>query len=155
MRNFSLGYPYDITFARLLKSVRAMPDYPALDYPKNGRLSGTTSGTKIIVKAPKDQLARYIQIRSTGDDRMQVSFFIRPGGTATVRAPQGNAYMLIAAGTTWYGEDGIFGTDSIYSKTDDFEILFSRYYHTITLKPDDGNGNMRMWEVDPEAFKKQ
>lgn len=133
-------------------AVRTLPDYPAQDYPKSGRLSGGNSGTKIIVKAPKDELARYLQLRSSADDSLLVSLFIRPGGSATVRARQGDAYFLIAAGNTWYGEEGIFGPDSSYSMTDTFEVKSSRYYHTITLEPVD-EGNMRMWGVDPDKFR--
>lgn len=151
-QGFLNTYTYHDAFDRLEVAVRTLPDYPAQDYPKNGRLSGSTSGTKIIVKAPKDEAARYIQLRSSEDDSLLVSFFIRPGGSATVRARQGDAYMLIAAGATWYGEEGIFGPDSSYSMTDAFEVLSSRYYHTITLEPVE-DGNMKMWSVDPDRFR--
>lgn len=152
-QDFLDAYPYLGTFEKLEQAVRALPDYPAQDYPKNGRLSGSTSGTKVIVKVPpRDERAYYIQIRSSESNRKLVSLFIRPGSSATVRVPRGDAYLLIAAGTTWYGEEGIFGPNSRYSKTDDFEVLSSRYYHTITLEPVD-DGNMKMWSVDPEMFR--
>lgn len=151
-QGFLNTYTYHDAFDRLEVAVRTLPDYPAQDYPKNGRLSGSTSGTKIIVKAPKDDLARYLQLRSGADDSLLVSLFIRPGGSATVRARQGDAYFLIAAGNTWYGEEGIFGPDSSYSMTDTFEVMSSRYYHTITLEPVE-EGNMRMWGVDPDRFR--
>lgn len=153
-QGFLNTYTYHDAFDRLEVAVRTLPDYPAQDYPKSGRLSGSTSGTKIIVKAPKDELARYLQLRSSADDSLLVSLFIRPGGSATVRARQGDAYFLIAAGNTWYGEEGIFGPDSSYSMTDTFEVKSSRYYHTITLEPVD-EGNMRMWGVDPDRFRQQ
>lgn len=134
-------------------AVRDLPDYPALDYPKNGRISGNTSGTKIIIKVPKDGFARYIQVRSVSTDHMLVDLFILPGGSATVRAPQGMVYLLIAMGKTWYGEEALFGEDSILSRTDDIEIKSARYYHTITLGGV-ANGNLKSWSVDEGSFKK-
>lgn len=144
------------TFDLLVSAVRKLPDYPALDYPKNGRISGNTSGTKIIIRVPKDNYARYIQIRGAYDDRLLVDLFIRPGGSATVRAPKGMCYLLIAMGTTWYGEEALFGEDSILSRTDDIDIKSSKYYHTLTLggvKAEDAN--LSSWGASEDMFRKK
>ena len=141
------------TFDDLESAVRELPDYPALEYPKSGRISGAKSGTKIILKVPKDEYARYIQIRSVSNDELLVDLFIRPGGTATVRAPRGMAYLLLALGTTWYGEEALFGEESILSRTEDMEILSSDYYHTITLGGVT-DGNLSSWGASEDMFKK-
>ncbi|NMD37797.1 MAG: hypothetical protein GYA87_03850 [Christensenellaceae bacterium] len=152
--SFLKSFTLTDSFNQFEEKVRDLPDYPALDFPKNGRISGTTSGTKIIIKTPRDEYARYIQIRSTQNDNILVDLFIRPGGKATVRAPQGMCYLLIAMGNTWYGEDELFGKDTIMSKTDDLEIKSSRYYHTLTLGGVE-DGNLRIWDASKDMFKKK
>ena len=150
LQSFSLANAFD----RFETKVRNLPDYPAQDYPRNGRISGSTSGTKIVIKVPKDKHARYVQIRSAYNDRLLVDLFIRSGGSATVRAPSGMCYLLIAEGTTWYGPEALFGKDSILSKTEDLEITSSsRHYHMITLGGVT-NGNLRSSGASQDMFKK-
>ncbi len=151
--SFLQAFTLTDTFDKLESAVRELPDYPALDYPKSGRISGTTSGTKIILKVPKDEYARYIQIRSASSDKLLVDLFIRPGGSATVRAPKGSCYLLIAMGTTWYGEEALFGEDGILSRTDEIDIKSSNYYHTITLGGVT-DGNLSSWGASEDIFKK-
>lgn len=147
------AFSMESAFDSFVDKVRALPDYPAQDYPKNGRISGNSSGTKINIRAPKDNLARYVQIRRASDDRMTVDLFIRPGGTASVRTPQGDSYLLIAAGTTWYGTEALFGEDSRLSRTADFEIMSSRYYHTLTLGQAE-EGNLPIGWADQSMFQR-
>lgn len=151
--NFLQAFTLTDTLDELESAVRELPDYPALEYPKSGRISGAKSGTKIILKVPKDEYARYIQIRSVSNDELLVDLFIRPGGTATVRAPRGMAYLLLALGTTWYGEEALFGEESILSRTEDMEVLSSDYYHTITLGGVT-DGNLSSWGASEDMFKK-
>lgn len=151
LQEFTLASAFD----QFEGKVRELPDYPALDYPKNGRISGNTSGTKIIIKIPKDEYARYVQIRSAYNDNLIVDLFVRPGGSATVRAPQGMCYLLIARGTTWYGEEALFGKDSVLSKTDDIDIKSAKYYHTLTLGGvKDEDANLNSWGANKDMFKK-
>ncbi len=145
-------YAFQETLDRLAEQVYALPDLPTKDFPKSGRLGGSTKGTKVIVKAPDDGVGRYIQFRSNASDEMAVSGFIRPGGSCTVRVPKGNYYMLIASGTVWYGDDGLFAGDGAYSRTEEFEVKGSNYYHTITLGGVD-DGNMSSYDADPDAFR--
>lgn len=147
------AFSMENAFDSFVGKVRALPDYPALDYPKNGRISGNSSGTKVNIKAPKDNLGRYVQIRRASDDRMMVDLFIRPGSTASVRTPQGDSYLLIAAGTTWYGTEALFGEDSRLSRTADFEIMSSRYYHTLTLSQGQ-DGNLPVRGADEGMFQR-
>ena len=140
-------------FGLTVQTIRSLPDYPAQDYPKNGWLSGSTSGTKLIIKAPADEFARYVQIRDSDSDAVLVTLFLRPGGTATVRARQGNAYMLVARGTTWYGEEAFFGDEGNVYRTEDIEIYSPRYYHRFDLQLVD-HGTTRLWKVDPDALSK-
>lgn len=126
-------YTFDEVLDALLDQVDELPDAPAQDFPKSGRISGSTKGTKVIVKAPNDGEGRYIQLRSVDTDKVMVTGFIRPGSSCTVRVPKGDCYILVASGTTWHGEKVLFGDAGSYSRTEAFEVLGSNYYHTITL----------------------
>ena len=55
------------TFDLLVSAVRKLPDYPALDYPKRTHLRQHLRH-QIIIRVPKDNYARYIQIRGAYDD---------------------------------------------------------------------------------------
>ena len=47
---------YNATLAELVSDANQMPDTPALDLPDTGRLSGSTSGTKVTFKNPQGWL---------------------------------------------------------------------------------------------------
>lgn len=135
------------------EAVRDLPDAHSQPFPKNGYISGNKSGTKIIINVPNDDYGRYVQLRRASDDALIVDLFINSGGNATVRAPMGNCYLLVASGRSWYGFEGLFGDDSQYSKTDAFEVLSNRYYHTLTLGGVK-DGNLCTQGAGPEMFRK-
>lgn len=135
----------------LVDDIWALPDAPAQDFPGNGRINGSQSGTKTIVKAPNDDVGRYVQMRSAETDEMAVDMFIGPGGSVTVYVPRGMYYLLIASGETWYGLEGLFGENGDYSQTDRLEIRSSDYYHTLTLSA--GDGDISMYGSSPSAFQ--
>ena len=130
----------------------ALPDYPAVDMPATGWLNGSTSGTRVIFRIPKDGFARYVQMRSAETDALSVSAFIQPGKTASVRVPRGMYYLLIAVGDLWYGTEHLFGDTGDYISTEQLEILGSNYYHTLTLGGAK-NGNMSSYGADPSEFR--
>jgi uncharacterized protein YceK len=136
----------------LTGAVSDFPDYPAVDFPKSGRLSGSSKGTKVIYKIPSDGAARFLQMRKVDSDELAVSAFIRPGEKATVRVPKGMYYILLASGEIWYGEEHLFGDSGSYARTEDIEIMGSNYYHTITLGGAE-NGNMASYGADPSEFQ--
>lgn len=149
------AFQVDGVLDALYYDVHDLPDAPAQDFPKSGRLSGSKSGTKVIVKAPKDdELGRYLQMCNAETDEVAVEFFIRPKGSATVYVPKGHYYFLIAAGETWYGVEGLFGENARYSSTADTEILSKKYYHTIELNPT-AEGNIPIYGASMSDFKKQ
>jgi hypothetical protein len=150
--NFLASFTFEDSFYQFEGKVRALPDYPALDYPANGRMSGNTSGIRIDIKVPKDGYARYIQVRNAYTDNFILDAFIRPGGSTSVRVPKGVCYMLIAMGNTWYGEEALFGDESILSKTDDMNIVSSQGY-IVTLGGVE-KGNLPTWGANESMFKK-
>lgn len=147
-------YIFEDTLDTLVDEVHALPDAPPQPFPKTGRISGSTSGTKVIVKVPDDGLARYVQLRNDKTGAMMVSAFIRPGGSCTVRVPRGDCYILVASGTAWYGEKLMFGDKGSYARTEAFEVMGSNYYHTITLGGvKDEDANMRSYGASMDDFK--
>lgn len=148
--DFSGAYSSNLT--DLKKAVSDFPDYPAVDFPKSGRVDGSKSGTKVIYKIPKDGSARFIQMRKVGSGELAVSAFIRPGEKATVRVPKGMYYILMAAGENWYGEKYLFGDSGYCGRTEDVQIMGSNYYHTFTLGGVE-NGNTSIYDADPSEFQ--
>ena len=148
--DFSGAYSSNLT--DLKKAVLDFPDYPAVDFPKSGRVDGSKSGTQVICKIPKDGFARFIQMRKVDSGELAVSAFIRPGEKATVRVPKGMYYIMVAYGYIWYGEEHLFGDSGDYSRTEDIQIKGSSYYHVITLGGVK-DGNMSSYDADPSEFQ--
>lgn len=143
---------YGNNFTVLENAAYAMPDYPALDMPGSGWVSGTTGGTKVIFKTPADGYARYVQMRSAVNEEAVVSAFIQSGDTVSIRVPKGMYYILVAVGNLWYGPEHLFGDTGSYVRSDQIEILGSNYYHTITLGGIT-DGNMSTYGADPSSFQ--
>ncbi|NLV59442.1 MAG: hypothetical protein GXY67_11850 [Clostridiales bacterium] len=143
------AYPYNEALENLQEDTQGLPDEAAQEFPKAGWLSGSKSGTKVNVKAPKDSVAYYVQLRNYETDELAVAGFVRPGSTCTLRVPKGNYYFVMASGSTWYGEETLFGEETEFSKTGLFEVKNSNYYHTVTLKVVEG-GNMPLYGADED-----
>lgn len=83
------------------------------------------------------------------------AFFVRGGETAEIEVPLGSFRMKYAAGTTWYGEDALFGPNTVYSVADaklNFYIEANRFVgHTVQLilKRD---GNLKTNRISPANF---
>lgn len=143
------AYAYSGTVEDLQEDAQGLPDEAAQEFPKAGWLSGSKSGTKVNVKAPKDSVAYYVQLRGYETDELAVAGFVRPGSTCTLRVPKGDYYFVMASGSIWYGEEALFGDETEFSKTGLFEVKNSNYYHTVTLKVVEG-GNMPLYGADEE-----
>jgi hypothetical protein len=147
------AYNYHEALDELVWDVWDLPDAPPQPMPKTGRMTGSTSGTKVIINVPDDGFARYLQFRNASTDKKVIEVFIRSGGKATVYVPKGFYYLLIASGSSWYGTDGLFGDEGVYSVTDREEILSKSYYHTYTLERV-RDGNLSIYGADPDRFRK-
>jgi hypothetical protein len=88
--------------------------------------------------------------KSTGIARMTI--FIREGATTnTLAVPAGNYEMRYATGRTWYGEEALFGDDTIYNKADsDFNIGYGSGY-TVELYLQQ-SGNLETRRLSKENF---
>ncbi len=83
------------------------------------------------------------------------TFFIRSGDSLEVEVPLGTFEIRYAAGTTWYGENQLFGLETVYSRADEnFSFRrtpdgYSGYTIELFLQP---NGNMRTERLQAEDF---
>lgn len=124
--------------------VTQLPDMPALPQPETKRLEGGRSGTKVIIKAKKGDgncMVRFLK----GDD-VKALCFVRDGERLTLYLPAGTYTMQMGSGDIWYGEQALFGPNTIASYSyDEVRIPSKEYYYTVTFmraETDDGKDIM-------------
>ena len=101
------------------------------------------TGTVLSGYAPADASKISVTLEPTGSSvvmlkdesgRVLLSFYVRSGESATVDVPAEKMYVHFASGTTWYGEDLLFGEDTIYRE--DKELTdFAEYSWEYELDP--------------------
>lgn len=86
-----------------------------------------------------------------------VRFYADAGSSVTINVPLGEYKIYYAHGTSWYGEEHLFGPDTTYFKCDDtflFEETSSGYNGwTISLTPV-ANGNLDTDLIGENEFPK-
>lgn len=131
----------------------------AKPYPENGApLYNYCTPSKRVapleIQTSGDK-AYCIKLVSQHNPNDYIFFFIRPGETAEYLMPLGDFELRYASGDTWYGLSYLFGSDTVYSKSDDIlSFTFDgEYYngHTITLYPV-SNGNMSTEIISADEF---
>ncbi len=118
----------------VMTQITQLPDYPPVDEPKTGRLTGSRGGTQVVLRIPDDGLARYVEFR-TADDEKALTCYIRAGEKTTVHLPQGQYYLMIGEGDVWYGPEHLFGEGAGYSRTEYCDVPSNSYIYTLTLQP--------------------
>lgn len=106
-------------------------------------VSEPASGTVLSGYAPKDGSQITVSLASTAScvvmmkdpsGRTLLSFFVRSGDTVTVDVPAEMMYVQFAAGKTWYGEEALFGKDTVYTKDNELTD-FAQYSWEYELDP--------------------
>ena len=101
------------------------------------------SGTILSGYAPADASEITVILEPTGSavvmlkdisDRVLLSFYVRGGDTVTVGVPEEMMFVHFAGGTTWYGEDLLFGEDTFYQQ-DETLTDFTQYSWTYDIDP--------------------
>lgn len=89
----------------------------------------------------------------TGEDISTI--YLRGGENASITVPLGTYEIKYAAGETWYGEEELFGKNTMYSKADELFTFSDTGYqitgYTITLYQV-VNGNLQTVGIDPSEF---
>lgn len=106
-----------------------------VDEPASGTiLSGYApkDGSQITV-ALADTASTVVMLKDTSDTTL-ISFFVRAGDTVTVDVPAEMMYVHFASGETWYGEEELFGDDTIYAE--DKQLMdFTQYTWDYEFDP--------------------
>lgn len=130
---------------------------PVVPFPKSGtiRIAGNAKGVapfEILSPAGDDY---YIKLVDARTEETKVVVFVRGGERTEVLVPVGTYEMRYASGTTWYGENYLFGPDTVYTKaSSDFSFVrdpdgYSGFSVTLYKVAD---GNLRTATMKPEDF---
>lgn len=91
---------------------------------------------------PEDSRLRYVKLVDSRTQKTKVIIFF-PGEDAIygkvikVKIPVGNYKVKVASGNTWYGEEHLFGINTIYETSDKLlTVKNSKYPQTLTLYSD-------------------
>ena len=79
-----------------------------------------------------------------------LSFYVRAGDTVTVNVPDKYLFVYFASGTTWYGEDHLFGNGTNYYMDDEM-IDFVSHSCEYVLRPVN-DGNFEETPIDSDEF---
>ena len=92
------------------------------DLPENGQIFYRRSPINYHfahcrIKAPESG-HYYVKLKDHETGLDVVSFFVRSDHTANIEIPSGTFDVFFAAGEIWYGEDKLFGEETVYFKVD-------------------------------------
>ena len=144
-----------ISFLFVLKLACAAPQEQQL--PASGSVNSYTSADRIApfeIKAAQGN-NYFVKLVNAYSEETVLTVFVRGGTTVNIDVPLGTYKVKYASGSTWYGENYLFGTYTSYSKTDkmfDFKIVgnqvsgFSMTLYTVA------NGNLHMSKIPKSDF---
>lgn len=110
---------------------------------------GDNRPSQIIVENPTDYA--YVMKFEDASGKTVFSFFVRPQSTTPMYMGLGTYYLKWAAGKTWYGEEDLFGPDTVYQKDPETWPFESGKYWTLTMQPV-SNGNVHSNSIDADDF---
>ena len=130
---------------------------PVVSFPKSGtiRIAGNKTGVapfEIVAPSGDDYYIKMVDAL-TGDSKVVV--FVHGGQRTEVLVPVGTYEIRYASGSTWYGENYLFGPETDYTKTDE-EFAFRRTPdgysgYSVTLYKV-AHGNLSTSQIRPEDF---
>jgi len=98
---------------------------PLVPVPATGRIRALWRSNSETVLAPlrvvtaAGSLNYYVKVVDLKTKNPRLVFFVRSGQTADVRIPTGVYELRYAAGENWYGEEWLFGPDTVYRRADE------------------------------------
>ncbi len=149
---FLSAFAYDSALEILRTRFGRLPDIPAVEMPRTGRISGSASGTRVNIRLSSDSEGTYVQMRDADTDTVTVSAFIQPGKQVSLNVPKGMYTIRWCSGPYWYGEELLFGDAGSYSKSEATEILGPGYVHSFTLESV-SNGDISVYGASPADFR--
>lgn len=130
----------------------------AVTPPRNGKILQQSGDSRIAPLTIETRGDGYylVRLKDASSGRNVISVFIVGGRTVDVDVPLGNFELYYAYGDTWYGEESLFGPDTVYSKADElFDFYESDGYvngWTVELYLQQ-NGNLDIETVSAEDFQ--
>lgn len=126
--------------------------------PVSGVMHNYTGNEAIApfeIKTPSTDQNFYIKLIDAITGKTEVIIFMRGGETKKMNVPLGTYKLKRAAGYTWYGEENLFGHNTVYTASDQwltFQISGSYVEgHTLTLYKVT-NGNFSTKDIKAEDF---
>ena len=139
-----------------VESVKAMPTVPR---PISGiyaeNLNGQQAVAPLEIRTESSGADYYVKLVNVATNEDTLTMFIRGGETIKVEVPLGNYEIRYAAGSSWYGDVELFGSDTSYSKADTtFNFVDNGYQvsgYSLTLYQV-VNGNLETKALDKNQF---
>ncbi len=127
-------------------------------YIYNGEIMQFPVGTRVApLKVNTTAQANGYYIVMVAENKDTLSFYVKGGKSAEIDVPTGTFEIWYATGTTWYGKEAKFGSETQYYKCDGTFRFYldsdSRTYMgwELSLYPTFG-GNLSIETVSPEDF---
>ncbi len=150
--DYFAAFNWENAVSTLTATLNQLPESAAQPLPKAGLLSGENRGTKVIFKVSGNANPTYIVMRNAYTDTIAVTAMIREKKSVTVHVPQGQYEIAWCSGPYWYGTQELFSTLGSYQKSEQVQIMDSRYYHTFVLESSQ-DGDVSIYGASPEDFR--
>jgi hypothetical protein len=89
--------------------------------PTNGEIIYSTSKQRVApltLKTSKVGAGYFVKLVNVRNNKDELSFFVSPGSSASLKVPLGNYVIKYANGERWLSKNCLFGKKTTYSKTD-------------------------------------
>ena len=130
---------------------------PPLPFPLNGAVGRFGGGTPVAPLNVRTQglVHHFVKVSDWATDEPVATLFVRAGQSAQMLVPLGTYRIKYATGKIWYGEDDLFGDDTLYSEADKqfrFADAGDQYTgYTVELIPQEG-GNLGTSRISPSEW---
>ena len=94
----------------------------------------------------------YIKFVKAGSDTPVIEFFVRANSTVTIDMPAGNLELRYAYGSTWYGENKLFGENTRYAKDPDYYDFSSYTWEISFYTTNDTGQTMHVEPINADEF---
>lgn len=139
----------------------AVFDAPEQPPPRTGQIRSLWRHGQDEVLAPlkivtaDNGMSYYVKVVDSNTGRPKLILFVRSGETASEKIPIGTYDFKFATGSKWYGENFLFGPNTLYSRADK-PLTFSTegndvVGHTLELVKQ-VNGNLEETPIAPTDF---
>ncbi len=152
-REYMKAFDFSDVLSGLEDSAERLPEMAAISMPRNGKMTGGSSGSEMTLQLSKSSSPTYVQCRRESDNRLVASAFVHPGKTVTVYLPSGSYRIYACNGPYWYGEYEMFGDNGYYHKSEPVKID-SRHTYTYTLEAVK-DGNTTTYQANRDEFRQK